>query len=272
MTSPVTGGVSLGYQGLNKALNNQNQSFNRLSSGQRINSARDDAAGLAISNRFNAQMRGFNQAINNANDGVSLTQTADGALGETTSILQRMRELSVQSSNAIYNDADRKSMNAEFGQLQSELDRIAGQTSFNGVNMLDGSLAETGMNFQVGAEAHQTIEVNIGGATQDDLGTTSLDILSSEGAQASLSAIDEALTRVADVRGELGAVQNRFESAITNLGNAGENIAAANSRIADADVAAEASNLTRDRILQQSSIAMQAQANQSAQTVLRLLG
>lgn len=265
------GGISLGTQNLTKAQNNLNKTFSRLASGLRLNSARDDAAGVAISDRMNAQVRGFNQAVRNANDGMSLLQTADGALAETTSILQRMRELSVQSANGIYNEADRKSMNAEFTQMQAELDRIAGATTFNGTPVLDGTLSNSGLNFQVGANADQTINVAIDGATQADLGTTSLDVLSSSAAQNSLAALDDALTRVSDLRGNLGAVQNRFESTIANLANSAENMTAAESRIADADMAAEISNLTKNRILQQSGIAMQAQANQSAQTVLGLL-
>ena len=148
----------------------------RLNSGMRINSAKDDAAGLAISDRMNSQVQGLNQAIRNANDGISLAQTADGALAESTNILQRMRDLSLQSGNGIYNDSDRASMHEEFSELQSELDRIAGSTSFNGKNILDGSMSAGGASFQVGANAGETIKMTIDGATQADLGTSSLNV------------------------------------------------------------------------------------------------
>nr|WP_320049404.1 flagellin [uncultured Desulfuromonas sp.] len=264
-------GSALSSRTLVQAQQNLNKSMERISSGLRINSAQDDAAGLAISDRFNSQVRGINQAIRNANDGYSLVQTADGALGESTTILQRMRELAVQSSNGIYNDADRASMNSEFSQLQSELDRIAGTTSFNGQKLLNGDMAESGMTFQVGADAGEQITVQVDGASQQDLGTTDLNVLSQSGAQSSLAAIDDALSRVSGTRGELGAVQGRFESVIANLGDVAENMTAANSRIADADMAEEVSAMTRNRILEQAGIAMQTQANQSAKTVLGLL-
>ena len=264
-------GSTLSSRNLVQAQQNLNKSMERLSSGSRINSAQDDAAGLAISDRINSQVRGINQAIQNANDGYSLVQTADGALGESTTILQRMRELAVQSSNGIYNNSDRASMNAEFSQLQSELDRIAGTTSFNGQNLLNGDMAESGMSFQVGADAGEQITVQVDGATQQDLGTTDLNVLSQSGAQSSLAAIDDALSRVSSTRGDLGAVQGRFESTINNLGNVAENMTAANSRIADADMAEEVSSLARNKILEQVGVAMRAQANQSAKTVLGLL-
>jgi len=261
----------LGTRHLAKSQDKLNKSYSRLASGLRLNSAKDDAAGLAIHDRLNAKVRGINQAMRNANDGISLTQTADGALSETTNILQRMRELSVQSGNGIYNDDDRAAMNAEFSQLQSELDRIASDTTFNGQPVLDGSMSGTGTDFQVGADGGETINVKVAGATQSDLGTTSLNISTGSNAQNALGAIDEALNNVSGIRSNLGAVQNRFESSINNLGNIAENLEAADARITDADVAEEVSNLTTNRILQQSGVAMQAQANQSAQTVLSLL-
>lgn len=264
-------GSQLSAISLNRAESGASKALSRLSSGQRLNSAADDAAGVAISDRLNAQVRGTNQAIRNANDGISMAQTADGALGETTEILQRMRELSVQSGNGIYNDNDRKAMNAEFTQLQSELDRISGETSFNGKKLLDGSQADEGMSFQVGAEANATINVTVGGASQIDLGVEALNISTGQGAQMSLESIDEALTQVSEIRGDLGAVQNRFASTITNLSTSVENTAAANSRISDADMAEEAANLTKNQILQKASVAMQAQSNQSAEMVLSLL-
>lgn len=250
-------------QGTDKALS-------RLSSGLRISSAKDDAAGLAISDRMNSQIQGFNQAMRNAGDGMSLAQTADGALAESTGILQRMRDLSLQSSNGIYNASDRASMNAEFTQLQTELDRVATTTTFNGKHLLDGSLT-SGASFQVGANTNETINVSVDGATQADLGTSSLNVATAANAQNSLDAIDAAIGKISATRGNLSSVQNRFESSISNLGNASENTAAANSRIADADIASEVSNLLKNRILAQAGLAMQAQANQSAGVSLALL-
>jgi flagellin len=181
-----------------------------------------------------------------------------------------MRDLAVQSSNGIYNDADRQSMNEEFSQLQSELDRIAGETTFNGKNILDGSM-ETGANFQVGANADQSINVSVGGASQADLGTDSLDILTGENAQNAIGAVDEAINSISVERGELGSYLNRFESVISNLDNVVENVAASESRISDADMAAEVSNMLKYRILEQAGVSVQAQANQRAGTLLALL-
>ena len=256
---------------ITSAQNGIDKAFSRLSSGLRINSAKDDAAGLAISDRMTSQIQGLNQAMRNANDGISLAQTADGALAESTNILQRMRDLSLQASNGSYNDTDRASINEEFTQLQSELDRIAGSTSFNGQKILDGSMATGGASFQVGANANETIDVTIAGATQADLGISSLNVSTAADAQNSLAAIDEAIGLVAENRGNLAAVQNRFESSIANLGNVSENLAASNSRIADADFAAEVSNLLKNKILAQAGVAVQAQAKQSAGLTLSLL-
>lgn len=263
---------NIGSQSLINSQKRIDQAFERLSSGQRLNSAADDAAGSAISDRFNSQVRGLNQAMRNANDGISLAQTAEGALGQTTDILQRMRELSVQSGNGIYTDTDRQAMNAEFGQLQSELDRIAGATSFNGQSLLDGSQSDSGMSFQVGAKSDETISMTIGGATQADLGTDTLDISTAQGAMNSLATIDEALSGVSDIRGSLGAIQNRFESAIDNMAVTAENTAAANSRIADADTAKEVADLAKNQILQKFGVAMRAQSNLTAENALSLLG
>ncbi len=252
------------------AQNGVHKALTRLSSGNRINNASDDAAGLAISDRMDGQIRGLNQARRNAGDGISLTQTADGALGESVGILQRMRELAIQASNGIFNLTDRSAMNTEFTQLQSELDRIAEQTTFNGENLLDGSLSG-GKLFQVGANSDQTINVAIDGATQADLGTDTLNIGTAVDAENAIGSIDDALSTISETRGDLGAVQSRFESSIENLSNSAENIAASNSRIADADFALEISNMLKFNILEQAGIAIQAQANQSAGTLLGLL-
>ena len=241
----------------------------RLSSGLRINSAKDDAAGLGISDRMTAQIRGMNQAVRNANDGISLAQTAEGALAETTNCLQRMRELAVQSSNDTNTDNDRASLDAEFSQLLEEIDRIANNTSFNGQVLLDGSFSTA--KFQVGAEASQTITVTISAADAAALSVTGLSVGDFTAAQSAISAIDAAIDTVDTVRGSLGAVQNRFESTISNLSNVAENLSAARSRILDADIAKETAAMVRANILQQAGVAVLAQANQIPQLALALL-
>jgi len=253
----------------NRAQDETNTAFKRLSSGSRINSAKDDAAGLAIADRMTSEITGLNMAMKNASDGISLTQTADSALSESTSALQRMRELAVQSSNGMYNSSDRAAMNKEFSQLQSELSRISEQTTFNGKQVLSGDFS--GGSFQVGTNSGETIEVTIGDMSSEGLGLSELNVSTVEGAQGALEAIDGALTAVSDVRGELGATMSSFESAISNLETTSENMSAARSRIDDTDFAAEVSNMTRGNILQKAAIAMQAQANTSAETTLRLL-
>jgi len=375
-----------------------NKSMQRLSSGLRINSAKDDAAGLAISDRMTSQIRGMTQAARNANDGISLAQTAEGALQESTNILQRMRELAIQSANDTNSTSDRESLNAEVTQLQSELNRIAETTQFNGRNILDGSF--TGATFQVGANAgtNQTISFDIAGATGADLGaveagvelvvasdavaastvdavtgltftantagivgndysvvftqatgaaaaavsgnvltvtadftggavtnttieglinglSTPSDIMSASGqdgtvigaapatvlfdtgaeavvgveeviettivndinildtgsAQSAIKSIDVALENIGTIRGDLGAIQNRFEYTIANLQNVSENLSAARSRILDADIAEETSAMTKNNILQQAGVSILAQANQAPQLALSLL-
>lgn len=248
------------------------KSMQRLSSGLRINSAKDDSAGLAISDRMTAQIRGLNQAARNANDGISMAQTAEGALQETTNLLQRMRELAVQGANDTNNATDRGSIKGEIDQLVKELDRIATSTKFNGTALIDGSLTG-GATFQVGANsgADQVISFAISGATSTDLGVSALAVDASGSAQTSIEAIDGALAKVDEIRGGLGAVQNRFESTIANLNNSAENISAARSRIMDADIAQETSAMTKSNILQQAGVAILAQANQAPQLALSLL-
>jgi flagellin len=242
----------------------------RLSSGLRINSAKDDAAGLGISNRMTSQIRGLNQAVRNANDGISLAQTAEGALGESTNILQRMRELAIQSANDTNSQSDRDSLQAEVDQLISELDRISGKTTFNGRGVLNGSL--NGAQFHVGAEAGETISLTVASMGATTLGVGSVDISSQAGADSAISVVDGAIDTIDSTRGELGAVQNRFESTIANLSNISENVSAARSRILDADVAQETSNMTKFNILQQAGVSILAQANQAPQLALSLLG
>ena len=248
------------------------KSMQRLSSGLRINSAKDDAAGLAISDRMTAQIRGLNQAARNANDGISLAQTAEGALQETTNMLQRIRELAVQGANGTNDTDDLASIQGEIDQLVEEITRVADSTKFNGKMLLDGSLDVT---FQVGANegTEQTIGVALTQAF--DAGGLSVDALDVEtdnaSAQAAITAVDDALTLVDTARGELGAKQNRFESTIANLNNSVENISAARSRILDADIAQETSAMTKSNILQQAGVAILAQANQAPQLALSLL-
>jgi len=242
----------------------------RLSSGLRINSAKDDAAGLAISERFTAQIRGLNQAVRNANDGISLAQTAEGAMAEVTNNLQRIRELAVQSANATNSASDRASLQAEVDQLLEEIDRVADQTTFNGTALLDGSF--TSAVFQVGANAGETITVAVTiDANVAALFAASPDVSSVAGATAAIGNVDLALDSINSARAEFGAIQNRFSSVIANLTTAAENLTASRSRIQDADFAAETAALTRAQILQQAGIAILAQANAAPQNVLALL-
>jgi len=260
---------------LGKSQSALGKSMQRLSSGLRINSAKDDAAGLAISDRMTSQIRGINQAVRNANDGISFAQTAEGALQETTNILQRMRELSVQSMNDTNSTADRTSLDAEVKQLQSEIDRIANTTAFNGKKLLNGDFSTTGATFQVGANTSSSdkITIKISAATGTALGVSdsAIGVDTAANASAAIGAIDDAIKKIDVSRGDLGAVQNRFESTISNLSNVSENLTAARSRILDADIAQETSNMTKQNILQQAGVSILAQANQSPQLALSLL-
>ncbi|MFO7578362.1 MAG: flagellin [Pelovirga sp.] len=249
-------------------------SMQRLSSGLRINSAKDDAAGLAISDRMTSQIRGLNQAVRNANDGISLTQTAEGAMGEISNILQRIRELAVQSANDSNSTSDRASLQEEVIQLIQEIDRIALTTEFNGTKVLDGEGAS--LTFQVGfrGTANDQIVVDLAdlNMTSTGLGVGGIAITDAFDVQATLASLDAAIGSVASARGQMGAVQSRFESTIANLSNIAENVSAARSRILDADVAQETANLTKYNILQQAGVAILAQANQQPQLALALLG
>jgi len=253
-------------------------SIARLSSGLRINSAKDDAAGLAIANRMDAQARGMNVAIRNANDGISLAQTAEGGLGKVSDMLQRMRELAVQSANASNTGTDRDSLNNEFRQLADEIGRTLGGTSFNGQAIL-GSAAGS-LNFQIGPDATAfdsltviTSNMSTAGAITSVTTATSALISGTTGSNAMsmIGAIDTALDTINSERSRYGAMQNRFEAIISNLQVASENQSAARSRIMDADFAAETAALTRAQILQQAGMAMLSQANQIPQQVLQLL-
>ena len=246
------------------------RSMERLSSGLRINSAKDDAAGLAISTRFTAQTRGLNQAVRNANDGISLLQTSEGAMQETVTILQRMREIAVQAANETYSTSDRTSMGDEVTSLMSEINRIASDTEFNGVAVLSDAKADTAISFQVGAKANQVISVTLSGSSAVKIDLTNTSVVSATAASAMISNIDISLDKISTIRGKYGAVQNRLDSTIANLMNVAENVSAANGRIVDADFAAETSNMTKQQILSQAGVAMLTQGKQLPQQVLQL--
>ncbi len=257
---------------LNKSQLGVNKAMQRLSSGLRINSAKDDAAGLAISDRMTSQIRGLNQAARNAQDGISMAQTAEGALNETTNLLQRMRELAVQSANDTNTTNDRTSLQAEFKELQSEIDRIADNTQFNNKDIIKSAKTYT---FHVGANANQTITINMKAAGTNALAiqTTQVSIGGGDRAAANtaIGTIDTAIGSVDTMRGDLGAKMNRMESTIANLSNVSENLSASRSRILDADIAQETSSMTKNNILQQAGVSVLSQANQSTQLALGLL-
>jgi flagellin len=255
---------------LNKSTSVLGRTFQRLSSGMRVNSAKDDAASLAIANRMTAQVRGLNQAVRNANDTISLAQVADGALEESVNALQRMRELAVQASNDTLVTSDRDDIQTEVNQLISEIARISADTEFNTQTLLDGGFASK--TFQVGAYSGQTIQITVGSATASAVGVDSLNLSSATAAASALTTIDSALSSISDIRATLGAVQNRFESVISNLQNVAENTEASRSRMVDADISQETATLTKYAILQQAGTAILAQANQQPQMALQLLG
>ncbi len=244
-------------------------SLQRLSSGLRVNSAKDDAAGLAISQRMTAQIRGMNVAIRNANDAISLAQTAEGALGRMGDNLQRMRELAVQAANATNSADDRTALNTEFQTLKDENIRLVADTKFNGTNLLNAAAT---LNFQVGANnvaANDRIGIttaSMAAATGSGLGLTT-----QANAQSAIDGLDTAISAVNSQRSVFGAAQNRFESVVANLQISAENLSASRGRIVDADFAAETANLSRSQILQQAGVAMLAQANALPQNVLSLL-
>jgi len=239
----------------------------RLSSGKRINSAKDDAAGLAISTSMTSSIRGMGQAIRNANDGISLAQTADGALTEVTNMLQRVRELAVQSSSGTYSDDDRTNMQAEVTELTAQIGDIVANTKFNGNAVFD-TAADVTFTIQTGSNSGDTVDVTIAAL---DLGVDDLSIESSTDADAALTTVDDALKAVSTSRATLGASQSRLESVVNNLTQNVTNLSDARSRIEDTDFSAETSNLAKAQILNQAATAMLAQANQSQQGVLSLL-
>ena len=259
-------------------------SMQRLSSGMRVNSAKDDAAGLAIAERMNTQVRGMNVAMRNANDGISMAQVGEGALGKVSDVLQRMRELAVQSANGTNSAADRVSLNEEFTQLAQEATRTLGGTQFNGQNILSSTATAS---FQIGANAttdidqlviagfdwtaNTSINAVLGSTVITGTDVPTMQVTDIATSQATISAIDSAINAVNSQRATFGAVQNRFENVIANIMVSAENQTAARSRIMDADYAAETANMSRAQILQQAGNAMVAQANQLPQQVLSLL-
>jgi flagellin len=272
--SIMTNTTSLSAQrfldGTQRALANN---VSRLSSGQRINKAADDAAGLGISEKLKAEIRSTSQASRNANDGISMTQIAEGALSEVAGVLTRMRELATQSANGTLGSTERGFIQQEFTALRSEIDRISNVTEFNGRQLLSGSASGSGISLQIGirnaSNDRLTITINTVNSNSLAIGTASLSTQTN--AQTALGAIDSAISTVSSRRASLGAVQNRLQSTISNLGVSFENLSAANSRIRDVDIAEETSSLTRNQILSQSGAAMLSQANQLPQVALSLL-
>ncbi|PDP90749.1 flagellin N-terminal helical domain-containing protein [Enterobacter cloacae] len=261
---------------LNKSQSSLGTAIERLSSGLRINSAKDDAAGQAIANRMTSQVKGMTQAARNANDGISLVQTAEGNLNEINTNLQRIRELAVQAANDTNKETDLASINTEITQRLSEIDRIANSANFNGKKLLDGKVTSLSIQVGAGTTDDDTITIDdkvlidaksetIGGA---DIKT---EITDNETAQKVIDAVDASIKAVDTARSNMGAIQNRFESTINNLNNSINNLSAAQSRIQDADYATEVSNMSRAQILQQAGTSVLSQANQVPQTVLSLL-
>jgi flagellin len=273
MISMLTNTTSLSAQrSLNKSNNALSGNISRLSSGMRINKASDDAAGLGISSKLTASIKGLVQAQRNANDGVSMLQTAEGGLSEVTNILSRMRELAVESANGgTLGAAERGYLNSEFTALNAEIDRISGTTEYNGQQLLDGSAS--GISLQVGIHnaAGDSISFSIAKSDSSTLGTASLAVATAAGAKTALGALDTAIDAVSASRGNIGALENRLTSTVSNLSSMHENYSAANSRIVDVDVAAETSALSQNQVLVQAGTAVLAQANQMASAALSLI-
>ena len=262
----------------NMGVNNNNaaKAMEKLSSGLRINRAGDDAAGLAISEKMRGQIRGLDQASRNAQDGISLIQTAEGALNETTNILQRMRELSVQAANDTNATTDRQAIKTELVALQDEISRIADTTKFNGKNLINASASKASLNIQVGANSGEMITIQLENMRATAVGVTTA-LVSNVGSGSATdankltTAIDTALVNVSTQRAKFGAIQNRLEHTIKNVDNTSENLQAAESRVRDVDMAKEMMNYSKNNILNQAAQSMLAQANQQPQNVLNLL-
>jgi flagellin len=262
------------YRQLTINNNAGSKSLEKLSSGYRINRAGDDAAGLAISEKMRGQIRGLNQAERNAQDAISLIQTAEGALNETHSILQKMRELAVQAASDTNTDDDRGELQKEIEQLLKETDRISTDTEFNTKKLLNGSYGTTALTFQVGANGGQVVSIQLNDMSATTglvLTTSTVDLTTRTGATEAIEKIDEAIKKVSSERAKLGAMQNRLEHTINNLSTTAENLTASESRIRDVDMAKEMMEFTKNSILQQAATAMLAQANNQPQGVLQLL-
>jgi len=261
----------------NKANLGLSQAMERLSTGKRINTAKDDAAGLAIATKMTSEIRGLSAAMRNANDGLSVTQVAEGAMGEVSNILQRMRELAVQASSGTVSKSDRTAIQAEVTELTSQISNIAERTSFNGISLLNGSATATDpleLKIQVGNNSGETVNLSISAMNLDSLGLDSMaswDDDDGAGADAALALINTAIETVSSSRATLGGVQSRLEATVNNLNTTITNLSDARSRIEDADFSAESTALAKNQILSQASTAMLAQANQSQQGVLSLL-
>jgi len=249
------------------------RAMEKLSSGLRINRAADDAAGLAVSENMRSQIRGQQVAQRNALDGVSMAQVADGAMGSAVDMLQRLRDLAVQASNGTFNDAQRVNLDKEVQNILQELDKVGTDTDFNGVKILAGSVATaaSAVTLQIGPLANQTIVFTIPTVSVSDLGISGIAISTQASAAAALASIDAAITNLITVRADMGSIQNRLEQTIQRLSLTNENLRAAESRIRDADMAEEMIQFTKHQILQQSGVAMLAQANQAPQAILQLL-
>ena len=261
-------GISAAKMGLDTAMQ-------RLSTGKRINSAKDDAAGLAISTRMTSQIRGLNAAVRNANDGISVAQTAEGAMGEVSNMLIRMRELAVRAANGSNSSSDGTSLQAEVTQLLSQISDISTRTTFNGLALVDGSksTAATAIKIQTGINTGETVDLKIAnmGTGATGLVVSAVDISTAAGASTALGLIDTAIDKVSTGRADLGAVMNRLDATISNLTSTVTNLTESRSRIEDADFSQETTNLAKSQILNQAATAMLAQANQSQQGVLKLI-
>lgn len=259
------------HRRMSNTVTGQSKAIEKLSSGMRINRAGDDAAGLAISEKMRAQIRGMHQASRNAQDGISMIQTAEGALDETSAMLTRIKELAVQAANDTNATGERKSLNLELEQLQDAITKIAKDTKFNNKTLLDVTASKQTVYLQVGANKGQNLDVRFKEMTASALSIKSVNINTRSGAQETMAAVEGAITQVAEQRATFGAKQNRLEHTIKSLDNTAENLQAAESRIRDTDMAKEMMNMTRLNILQQSAQAMLSQANQQPQNILQLL-
>lgn len=273
MTVINTNTSALRAQNGSRVANGQLQTaMERLSTGKRINSAKDDAAGLAIANSMTAQIRGMNQGIRNANDGISMAQTAEGALGEVGNMLQRIRELAVQASSGTYSTDDKTNLQAEVVELQSQITSILDNTEFNGIKLFDGTAGTAGVvTIQTGANASDTVDLDFADISGDYTAALAVNVTTLAAAGADLDTLSDAISAVSTTRAELGASQSRLQSTVNNLTSNVANLSDARSRIEDTDFSKETTELAKAQVLSQASTAMLAQANQSSQGVLSLL-